>query len=53
MTSPFKLDASIYNSVPDRTLEDVYLLRVKIMQWCKIVILLEFLIALGVVFIGL
>jgi hypothetical protein len=41
------------NIVPDRTLGGVHLLRVKIMQWCVMVILLKFLIALGVVFIGL
>jgi hypothetical protein len=40
-------------TVPDRTLGGVYLLRVKIMQRCEMVILLKSLIALGVVFIGL
>jgi hypothetical protein len=40
-------------TVPDRTLGGVYLLSAMIMQWYVIVILLKFLIALGVVFIGL
>jgi hypothetical protein len=39
--------------VPDRTLGGVYLLSAFIMQWCVVVILLKFLIALGVVFIEL
>jgi hypothetical protein len=42
-----------FNIVPDRTLGGVYLLSVMVMQWSAVVILLEFLIALGVVFIGL
>jgi hypothetical protein len=40
-------------TVPDRTLGGIYLLRVKILQLCKMVILLKFLIALGIVFIEL
>jgi hypothetical protein len=40
-------------AVPDRTLGGVYFLEVKVMQWYEIVILLEFLIALRVAFIGL
>jgi hypothetical protein len=42
-----------FASVPDRTLGGVYLLSAFIMQWCVVVILLKFLIALGVVFIEL
>jgi hypothetical protein len=40
-------------NVPDRTLGGVYLLSAMIMQWCEMVILLEFQIALGVIFIEL
>jgi hypothetical protein len=48
-----KLSISAFDNVPDRTLGDVYLLSAFIMQWCVVVILLKFLIALGVVFIEL
>jgi hypothetical protein len=40
-------------NVPDRTLGGIYLLNAKVMQWCVVMILLKFLIALGVVFICL
>jgi hypothetical protein len=42
-----KLSISAFDNVPDRTLGDVYLLKVKVMQWYEIVILLEIFVLIG------